>query len=135
LQQDYQEVVVEPIQTKWPPEQRLGAVLEKIVELNSSAKWVNCRLLVRLTQDVGRKGNDLSRKISETVDFLLEFLSRCVEEATRAGLVKANLDPQTLSRLILSTLFGALNLQSLESSPLQLDELVKQLQSLITTTD
>ena len=135
LQQDYLEKVVGPIETDSAPDQRLGAALEKIVQLNSSAKWCNCRLLARLTQDVGSKENDLSRKVGETVDFLLSFLTRCVEEAIQSGAIKPSVNPQTLAQLILTTLFGTLILNALDDSPLEIAALVEQLQALVTTTD
>lgn len=130
VQQDYAEVVVGPIQAL-PPEERFGAAMEKVVELNTSPQWCNSRLLARLTQDVGAKESNLSRKVSETIELLMQFMTKCVAEAIKGGKVKKELDPYAVAQMVLVTIFGAMCLKSLEESPADITSVIAHLESLV----
>ena len=134
IQADYHEQLIEPIERQTPPAERLMTVLEKIVQLNLSGKWPNCRLLARLSQEVGRAENDLARKVSETVEFLVSFLARCLQAAVEAGSVRTDLEPQATARFILAALFGILSCRDVESLQIPLDGFADQLQTLITNS-
>ena len=131
--EDYQEQVIGPIETL-PPGERLGAALGRIVELNSSARWCNCRLLARLIQEMGRAENDLARKVSETSEFLVNFLTGCLQAAIEAGSIKAELQPQATAKLILASLFGVLSCKDVESLQIPLDGFINRLSALLTAT-
>ncbi len=132
LQEDCRDFIVTPV-NQLAPDKRLKMLLDKMIELNVSGDWVHCLLLSRFTQELGQKQSNLSEKVNEIVQWLMNFIAECIREAQKSGQVSLSHDADQLGQIILMALLGALSFNELEDSQVELKPLLGQLQSLIFT--
>jgi AcrR family transcriptional regulator len=131
LRSDYQQLVIEPVNSAGPGE-RPREMFRRIVALNESGQWCNCLLLVRLAGEMAQQEGDLSERIREIVNWLLDFWEEIISDAQKVGAVSERFDARRLAELIFSTLAGAISYRELDEEVGRLSEIAEYLQAMIT---
>jgi TetR/AcrR family transcriptional repressor of nem operon len=106
---DYQKLA-ESIDVNIQPVEQLRWTINRIVELNASGEWVNCRLMLRLSTESHEQNSQIKLKIAEFWQWYTEFFESLILKCRSAGQIGTRIDPKTQTRLVMSVLAGAVAL-------------------------
>ncbi len=109
---DYQQLT-ESIDTDIEPIEQLRQVVGKLAQLNASGQWVNCRLILRLSGESHQSHPQIQRKIGRFWQWYMGFYEELIAKCRSAGQLSTHLDTKTQTRLLMSTMAGAITLQRL----------------------
>ena len=131
VRSQYEEMVAQPTQQQPDPGARLGQMIRTVVELNNSGRWNNCLLLSRLVQETTELEGPLKERVVATINWLVGLCAESVTQAQQAGAVNGTFDPQELSRLVISSLLGAVSVEELGEHIMTLRGVANQLLQLL----
>jgi len=103
---DYHKLV-ESIAADIEPIDQLRSIIHKIVELNASGHWVNCRLMLRFTTDSHESNPVLLRKVCQFWQWYTNFYEDLIIRCRDQGQLGVQMEAKTLARLLISTMAGA----------------------------
>jgi len=131
LRAQYEEFMIEPVEAKAEPPDRLMAILERMAELDESSRGNNYLLLARLIQEMAQQEGELSQRVAETLEWLIDYWEELIGDAQDAGLVRDDIDRRTLAELIVAALLGAVSCAELEAGSTHLDKITDLIRRLI----
>jgi TetR/AcrR family transcriptional regulator, transcriptional repressor for nem operon len=126
LRKDYEQEVIKHVGGADAAE-RPAALLDRLVELNTSGRWYNCLLLTRLAMESSQYGHELSERINSAVGWLTEEYGKILAEAQAAGGVRDDISTNELAEFILSSMFGAIIYRELGNDMARLDRIAAML--------
>jgi len=104
--QEYADQLIAPAMQQAGPAERLEALLDGAVELNSRPEWCNCQMMATL----GAELTPADGRLRETVQGIYgDLQDRCQElltEAHQTGQASDRIDPETGAQWIANTLTG-----------------------------
>jgi TetR/AcrR family transcriptional regulator, transcriptional repressor for nem operon len=103
---DYHKLV-EYIATDIEPIEQLRSIIHKIVELNASGHWVNCRLMLRFTSDSHESNPVVQRKVRQFWQWYTNFYEDLIIRCRDGGQLGTQMEAKTLAKLLISTMAGA----------------------------
>ena len=103
--------LTESIDQQLPPIDRLRRFIHELSSLNASGKWVNCRLMIRLTLDSHESNPKIQHKINDFWQWYTGFFEDLIQKCRDAGQLSKSLDIQSQSRLLISFMAGANTLE------------------------
>lgn len=128
----YQLRVIQPIEDMVDPGERIAEMFTRIVALNESGQWPNDLLLVKLSQETAHQEGAAAEQVRNTINWLVEFWSKLLAEGQSANTVRKDLNPHRLAKLVVSTWFGAVICWELDSAIGHFEEILREVQLLIT---
>ena len=99
--------LAESIDTEIEPIDQLRTIIHKIVELNASGHWVNCRLLLRFSTDSHESNLVLQRKVRNFWQWYTGFYEDLITRCRDVGQLGTQMEAKVLARLLVSTMAGA----------------------------
>jgi TetR/AcrR family transcriptional repressor of nem operon len=115
VMRDYQQLS-ESIEADIEPIEQLRQVVGKLAQLNASGKWVNCRLILRLSGESHESRPQIQHKIRQFWQWYMDFYEGLIAECRLAGQLSTHPDAKTQTRLLMSTMAGAITLQRLTAT-------------------
>lgn len=115
VMRDYQQFT-ESIDPDIEPIEQLRQVVGKLAQLNASGQWVNCRLVLRLSGESHQSRPKIQRKIHRFWQWYTGFYEELIARCRSAGQLSTHPDVKTQTRLLMSTMAGAITLQRLTAS-------------------
>ena len=112
---DYQQLA-KSIDPDTEPIDQLRQIVDKLAELNASGQWVNCRLILRLSTESHQSHPQIQRKINDFWRWYTAFYEDLIQKCRSAGQLTTHLDVKTQTRLLMSTMAGAITFERLTSS-------------------
>ena len=99
--------LTESIDTEIEPIEQLRTIIHKIVELNASGHWVNCRLLLRFSTDSHESNPVLQRKVRNFWQWYTTFYEDLITRCRDVGQLGTQMEAKILARVLVSTMAGA----------------------------
>jgi TetR/AcrR family transcriptional repressor of nem operon len=124
LRDDYQNLLGS-IATDAEPIDALRELLQKIAELNASGEWVNCRLILRLTDEVNQHPPELRARIQDFWRWYNGALEELISRCRAAGQIKTDISPKLQTRLVLAIMTGSIILDETAAPGPPLSETAK----------
>ena len=131
LRSQYQQFLIDPVEAQAQPPDRLMAMLAKLVDLHDSPRWDNFLLLARLTVDMTHQEGELSERLAQTMEWLIDYWEELIIDAQAADNVRADLDPRILAELIMAVLLGQLGCGQMQGRSTNLEKTTDLIQRLI----
>lgn len=131
---DYASQLIEPVMKKGTPAERIRAMFDRILALNGTPEWCNCRMLVLLAAELTPAEPRLQARVRELENRLRELWQGLIEEARLAGQTREPVVPEVHARWITSTLLGMLVIRKLGSLDVSPRDVVSQLLAAILKT-
>jgi AcrR family transcriptional regulator len=110
--EDYQNLA-QSIDQNIEPIEQLRQMIEKLSQLNTSGRWVNCRLIIRLSTDSHQSYPKIQRKIRDFWQWYSGFYEELIEKCRSAGQINTDLDSKTQTQLLMAVMTGAIMLEKL----------------------
>lgn len=104
--QEYAEELIAPAMQRSTPSERLEALLDGAVALNSRPEWCNCQMLATLSAELTPADERLRDAVQGIYGDLQERCRTMLAEAQDAGQASDRIDPDTGAQWISSTLTG-----------------------------
>jgi len=123
--QDYVRFLIEPAMKKDTPRQRLTALLDGAVALNSQPQWRNCQMLATLCADLTQADQRLHNAVQEMQLSLFETWREMIAEAQQAGEADDSVEPEVWAQLIINSMVGALISRKIGSTQIQVDKIIE----------
>jgi hypothetical protein len=86
-------------------------MIDKLAQLNASGRWVNCRLIIRLSTDSHQSYPKIQNKIRDFWDWYNGFYEGLIEKCRLAGQISSTPDLKTQAQLVMAVLTGAIMLE------------------------
>jgi len=99
--------LTQSIDTDIEPVEQLRTIIHKIVELNASGHWINCKLLLRFSTDSHESNPVLQRKVRGFWQWYTSFYENLITRCRDAGQLETQVEAKVLARLLVSTMAGA----------------------------
>ncbi|MFH1613676.1 MAG: TetR/AcrR family transcriptional regulator [Planctomycetota bacterium] len=104
---------------------RLSQMLDRLIELNCSGEWINCRLLVYLSHESHQDQPELEEKIKQFWLWYRTFYEGLLNECRQSGMVRTDVDLKIQVDFLLSLIAGAIVLTKTTPGAINLAELVQ----------
>jgi TetR/AcrR family transcriptional repressor of nem operon len=127
---DYQNLAAS-LDFKAEPIDQLRRFISKLIELNNSGQWINCRLILRLSADSQETKPHIQQRVSQFWKWYNAFYEDLLGKCRDAGQLSTNIDLQTQIKLIVSTMAGAITLEKVSKEETTLTELTDALINLL----
>lgn len=130
--EDYQRLA-ESIDDNLEPIEQLRGLLRRIVELNASGEWVNCKLILRFSTSTFESHPNVQRRIKNFWQWKSSLYEELIEKCRQAGQINTDVDAKMQTHLLISSLAGTVMLE--KAAPDQgtlaelCDTIIKLLQS------
>lgn len=101
--------VLAPVRALGPADsagRSLHAFFERLVELNESGQWQNCRLLARLTQEMALHPGELAQQVAALLQWWTGCWQELIAAAQQAGAIRRDLDARPLAPLLVCAWLG-----------------------------
>ena len=108
--EDYQNLA-QSINPDIEPIEQLRQMIDKLAQLNASGRWVNCRLIIRLSTDSHQSYPKIQHKIRDFWDWYNGFYEGLIEKCRLAGQISSTPDLKTQAQLVMAVLTGAIMLE------------------------
>ena len=120
LRQGYERELLGPINNGGGGEEPVQALLGRLVELNESGQWLNCRLLARLAQETAHRPDPVAQQVADLLEWWLGACASLIVRGQTAGSVRTDMPAGQLARLLVYAWLGAVSCRHLdgELSPL-----------------
>ena len=94
------------------PIEQLRQMVNRIIRLNASGQWVNCRLMLCFSTESHEAYPRIESKIREFWQWSEDFYTNLIEKCRSAGQLGLKPDARIQRRLLMSLLAGAILLQN-----------------------
>jgi len=132
MRAEYQLRIIQPIEDLADPGERVVDMFTRIVAMNESGQWPNDLLLVKLAQETAHQEGAAAELVRDMINWLMDFWTKLLAEGQSANLVRKDLNPQHLAKLVVSTWFGAVIYWELDNAIGHFEEILRQVQLLLT---
>jgi len=105
--------LTESLNTDIEPIDRLRQIIDKLAGLNSSGQWVNCRLILRLSNESLESYPDIERKIQTFWQWYSGFFAGLIDDCRTSGQISTRMSAETQLRLVMSLLAGAVTMDNM----------------------
>jgi AcrR family transcriptional regulator len=102
VKNEYQEVF-NSIDKNYNPLEKLKALIFKILELNSSGQWLNCKLMLRIGCE-----SRVNEKLSNFWDWYIEQYRQLIAECREMKLIGTKLSAEQQTNIVISFLTGSI---------------------------
>ena len=102
----------ESIDKNLDPIGQIHFLVSKLIELNASGQWVNCRLILKFSAEAHDGKPLLQRKIQEFWDWYTNFYETIVRQAQAAGQFRNDIEPAVQGRLLTTLMAGGITLEN-----------------------
>ena len=120
--EDYQNLA-QSIDPSAEPIEQLQQMIEKLSQLNASGRWVNCRLIIRLSTDSHQAYPEIQRRIKDFWNWYYSFYEELIEKCQNAGQISNKLDSKTQAQMLVAVMTGAIMLEKLDQNKQNFAEL------------
>lgn len=107
---EYKELC-ESVDKTLDPVGQIRFLISKLVELNASGQWVNCRLILKFSAETHDGKPQLQQKIQEFWDWYTDFYEGIVNQAQTEGQFRTDIDPTIQGRLLTTLMAGGITLE------------------------
>lgn len=107
---DYRQVI-DSIDPTLEPIQKLRHLICTLDELNVSGKWVNCRLILRLSADSHDSHQQIQKKIRQFWQWYTGIFTDIIESCRQAKQITSAIPLKQQTRMIMSLMAGAITLE------------------------
>ena len=121
---DYKHLA-ESIDTQLEPIEQLRQIIGKIVELNASGQWVNCRLVLRFSMCNALEHPGIQENIKKFWQWYTDFYEELIEKCLQSGQLTNKLDAKTQTQLLLSLITGKIVLEDTVTANISLTDIVE----------
>jgi len=104
--QEYAEHLIAPAMQQPGPAERLEALLDGAVELNSRPEWCNCQMIATLGAELTPADGRLRESVQGIYGDIQDRCRELLTEAHHAGQAADRIDPETGAQWIANTLTG-----------------------------
>ncbi|MBW8035547.1 MAG: TetR/AcrR family transcriptional regulator [Planctomycetes bacterium] len=101
----------ESVDKNLDPVAQLRFLVTKLIELNASGQWVNCRLILKFSAEAYEGKPMLQQKIQEFWDWYTNFYGEIVKQAQAAGQFRNDIEPAVQGRLLTTLMAGSITLE------------------------
>ena len=102
----------ESIDKNLDPVGQIRYLVTKLLELNASGQWVNCRLILKFSAEAHKGKPLIQQKIQEFWDWYTDFYEGIVKEAQAAGQFRSDIEPTVQGRLLTTLMAGGITLEN-----------------------
>ena len=107
---EYRELC-ESIDKDLDPLGQIRYLVTKLIELNASGQWVNCRLILKFSAEAHKGKPLIQQKIQEFWDWYTDFYEGIVKEAQATGQFRSDIEPAVQGRLLTTMMAGNITLE------------------------
>lgn len=130
--EDYQQLA-ESIDDELEPIEQLRGLLRRIVELNASGEWVNCKLILRFSTSTFESHPNVQRRIKNFWQWQSSVYEELIEKCRQAGQINTDVDAKMQTHLLISSLAGTVMLEKAAPDQGTLEELCETIIKLLQT--
>lgn len=117
MQGQYQNII-DALPKKANPLEKLKALIGQLLELNNSGKWVNCRLLLRLSGQAGLLQPPVKQKLDAFWKWYTDQYRQLIIESRELNLISDKLSADRQVDIIMNILIGSAATKTLfDSNP------------------
>ena len=102
---EYKGLVVSIDKSAEPIEQ-LRQLVTKIIQLNSSGEWVNCRLILRLSLEAHTEHPQIQRRLNDFRQWCMEVYEDLIENCRAANQLTKKMPTKVQAQMLFSSIMG-----------------------------
>ena len=121
---EYKEVI-DSLPAGLEPIESLRLLISKLVQLNASGEWVNCRLILRLSTELRQAQPEFQQKLLRFWQGYTGFLEELIMQCRAAGQIKTNISPKIQTNLLVNLMAGTIMLEGVNPSSASLLEMTE----------
>ena len=106
--------LIEGIDPCLGPLDKLKELVRLLDELNSNGKWVNCKLILRLSADSDQGHPEMKEKLRGFWHWYTKVFEEIITECQKAGELTNNIDAHTQTKMIMSLIAGAITFERID---------------------
>ena len=110
---EYKEMVVSIDKSAEPIEQ-LRQLVTKIIHLNSSGEWVNCRLILRLSLEMHDEHPQIQRKLNDFRQWCMEVYADLIENCRAMDQLSKKTPTEVQAQMLFSSIMGLVTLGTID---------------------
>ena len=118
--------LIESLDDELDPLGRLRQLIRMLDELNTSGEWVNCKLILRLSADSHDSHPHLQKKIRRFWIWYTSAFEEMIVNCQQGGQLSTSIDGQTLTKMIMSLIAGAITFERINQSQNGFAEMVEE---------
>ena len=119
---EYQQLT-ESIDADAEPIDQLRWIVRELAGLNASGKWVNCRLIVRMSADSHDSYPCIQQKLHSFWQWYTDFYAGLIQRCRDKGQLSTEPDAKTQTTLLMSFMAGAVTLETITPGKSSFEEL------------
>lgn len=127
---EYEQLIASVDKSAEPIEQ-LRQLVGKIIELNTSGEWVNCRLFLRLSLESHIDHPEIQSKLNDFWQWCAKMYEDLIESCREAGQIGDSLSKEVQCQMLLSSIMGVVVLgavnKDIEINPEMAEVIIKGL--------
>ena len=93
------------------PLEQLTEFIDTLDELNSSGRWINCRLMLRLSAQTHQGHDRIKQKIRQFWTWYTGLFEEMIGKCQQTGELTDQVDAQTQGQLLMSIIAGSITLE------------------------
>ncbi len=105
---EYQQQLFDFVRERTEPDQQFQTLIQRVIELNTSGKWTNCLLILRLSNETTTTQSRLKTALAEILKWLISQWQTAAQTAQAAGKINKQSDAATIAQLTQAAIFGAI---------------------------
>lgn len=109
------EDMIEGIDPCLGPVDKLQELIRTLDQLNSSGKWVNGKLMIRLSADSDDGHPEMKEKLGNFWRRFSRVFEEIIEQCQQAGQLTQNIDAHTQAKMIMSLIAGSITFERIDS--------------------
>jgi TetR/AcrR family transcriptional repressor of nem operon len=118
--------LIESLDDQLDPLGKLRQLIRILDELNTGGEWVNCKLILRLSADSHDSHPHLQKKIRLFWSWYTSVFEEMITNCQQAGQLTTDLDGQTLAKMVMSLIAGAITFERINQTQNGFAEMVEQ---------
>ena len=127
---EYQQLALS-IDSEQEPIGQLRQIIQKIIDLNASGQWINCRLILRFSADSHELQPQIQQRIQKFWQWYTGFYEELIQKCRDTGQFGTQLDVQTQARILISIMAGTVILEKASPTSPKLGDLAGAIVSLL----
>ena len=118
--------LIESLDDQLEPLGKLLKLIRTLDELNTGGEWVNCKLILRLSADSHDSHPHLQKKIRMFWSWYTSVFEEMISNCQQAGQLSTTPDSQTLAKMVMSMIAGAITFERINQTQNGFAEMVEQ---------
>lgn len=127
---EYQQLV-DSIDPAITPFEQLEFFLSKLIRLNGSGEWINCRLMLRLSSETHTSHPGTDQRIGKFWKWYEDFYVELIEKSIKQGKLNSRIDARIQAKLLISTISGVITLDNIDETDHDMENILDALMKLL----